>query len=520
MLTHPEDPARPTPVQAATSTARGRFPQWMLPLLLSAALVGWQLGFDAKPRELDRTYKMSASLGMAADLPNLYFYFFHHFGLFPVGAMEVPELGPSRQDAEAFVAEHGDRLRMDFGLPTNTPRFGDYGSLFVLLPDVLLRGDPVHPSAILFNEILFVAALLALFWALWLEGYRLLAACIVVLVGSDPFQLFETYARGNIFSLPISVALLALATHVRFLSGRKGVDRWAWAIAIGGGVLLATFREIRSEAVFIGVSMIASYLLIRASPFRQRALLALAFVAAFTLTGQLWNAYWTRSFDRAEQFVARAGGQVYAGPRGKHHALWHSVLSGLGDHGGDRGFSWDDRVAFRWATTFDPLTNPRPLAYHYTDGYYFEETYDGLHHVAPTDVPEYNELARERVLSEIRLHPGWYAGILGKRVIAILRNATPASLALGTGRVGIFPWAGWLLLPVLIAALVARKHFLAKLVLFTTPLSAVALMVYSGSGITYYGIAHLIAFAIALDALVRAPAWRALLPALSRPHGR
>jgi hypothetical protein len=42
-----------------------------------------------------------------------------------------------------------------------------------------------------------------------------------------------------------------------------------------------------------------------------------------------------------------------------------------------------------------------------------------------------------------------------------------------------------------------------KLILFTLPLSAVALVVYSGRGTTCYGIAHLIALAVAIDLLMR-----------------
>jgi len=40
---------------------------------------------------------------------------------------------------------------------------------------------------------------------------------------------------------------------------------------------------------------------------------------------------------------------------------------------------------------------------------------------------------------------------------------------------------------------------------FVLPLSAVALLVYSGQGMTYYGIAHLVAIAVVVDLLVR---WR------------
>ena len=235
---------------------------------------------------------------------------------------------------------------------------------------------------------------------------------------------------------------------------------------------------------------------------------------ACALTAHAWSRYWAAEFVRAEQFVARAGGQVFRAPTGTHHAFWHAIYCGLGDYGSDRGYSWDDRVAFRWATTLDPVSNPKPLPYHYVRGYYLEETYDGIHHIAPTDLPEYNRLLRTRVVSDIRQHPGWYAGILFQRALAIMRDATPAALTVGSTTQAVFG-AGWLTFPVLAFALWRRKFFHAKLILFFLPLSAVALLVYSGNGMTYYGIAHLVALAVAIDLLVHS---RRLAPNEVRSH--
>lgn len=498
MLTVAPEPTRPA-----------RFPgrHWLVPVALSAVIATWQFSFNSASPEPRGSYAMTASMGMCEDATR-FFYFFYHFGLFPVGALEVPRLGPSKRAAAEFVAHHGNRLKMDFGWPTNTPRFGDYAKLFLFYPDAWSRGDPAHPSAIPGNEYLFILALLALFWAFWLEGHGLLGTLIVVLVGSDPFQILETYGRGNIFSIPISVALLVLAAHVRFLNRRTGIDALAWVIAIASGMALATFREIRAEAGVVAVSALASYLVARA-PLLQRLLLVAAFVLATAITAFAWSRYWTGKFAQAERFVARAGGEVFRAPHNSHHAFWHAVCCGLGDYGEDRGFSWDDELLFEWATTQDPETNPTPLPYHYEDGYYFEETYDGIHHIAPTDLPEYNRLVRTRVLTAIRNHPGWYAGILWQRVIAIQRDATPAALSLGSSTLAL-AGTGWLTLPVLLFALWRRKFFHATLILFVVPLSAVALLVYSAKGMTSYGIAHLIALAVAIDLLVRSR-WPAAL---------
>ena len=478
-----------------------RIPRWLAPLAAIAVIVAWQLDFNADDPAPRASEMIRASSGLLPDL-RYFFYFYYHFGLFPVGAKDVPRLGPSRQNAEDFVARHGANLRMDFGETTNTPRFGDYGKLFTLWPDALMRGDPTRPSAKPFNEMLFIAALVAVWWAFWRERRPLLGTLIVLLVGSNPFQLYETYGRANIFSIPISVALFALAVHLPYLSGRRGLDRRLLITALASGVALATLREIRTEAALMGLALAATYALIRVS-WPRRIALVLVFVAAWAATGHAWTNYWRGEFERSEHFVAQAGGRVFAGQHSFNHALWHAVYCGLGDFGADRGFEWDDRVAFRWATTADPATNPRPLPYHYRDGYYLEETYDGVHHIALTDLPEYNRLVRDRALGEIRAHPLWYAGILLRRAGAILGQATPAALTVGVAQLRL-PGVGWLLVPIVLLMCFLWRSFEVKLMLFTLPLSAVALLIYSGRGMTCYGIAHLIALAVAVDMLVRA----------------
>jgi hypothetical protein len=492
--------AAPAPGALARAGSRARAIGWLVPVAVSLLILAWQAPFQRALPPARPGDALEASSGLLPDLP-CFFYFYYHLGLFPVGAREAPTLGPARADALDFVAHHGDRLRMDFGGVCNTPRFGDYGKLFTLWPDAWLSGDPRHASPLPFNQALFVLALLATWWAFWRERRPLLGAVLVALVGSNPFQLHETYARANVFSLPITVALLALAAHLPWLTGRRALDRGAWALACASGIVLATVREIRTEAVLVGVALVATYLTVR-SPWPRRAALAGVFVVAWTLTGAAWTGYWSRGFERSARFVTAAGGRAFTGAHGYNHALWHAVWCGLGDYGADRGFAWDDRVAYRWATT-PSAANPRPLPWHYRDGYYLEETWDGVNHVAPTDLPRYNQLMRDRVLGAVRAEPLWYAGVLLKRAGAILGNATPATLTLGLGQVRL-PGAGWLLLPVLGLALALRRAFETRLLLFTLPLSAVALLVYSGRGMTAYGIAHLVALAVLVDWAARA----------------
>jgi hypothetical protein len=493
-----------------TSPARPRRGR-LLPIAVSALIVLWQLGLNSTAAGPLRRYAMTAAMGTCQDV-GYFFYFYWHLGVFPVGAAEAPRLGPTRADALAFVHSHGDRLRMDFGLPTNTPRFGDFGKLFTYVPDVWMRHDPADPSAVPFDELIFLAGLLATWWAFWAEGRARLGAMIVALAGSDPFQLYETYFRGNVFSLPISVALLALAANLPLLTGRRTSGARALATAALSALALACVREIRAEAAFVGASVLAVYLLAPRASLARRAVLAAVFVIAWGGAALAWQGYWARQFEAATRFVARAGGQVYGGPRNSHHAFWHAIDCGLGDFGGDRGFAWDDRVAFQWATTRS-ASNPDPLPYHYRGGYYFEETWDGHNRIAPTDLPAYTTLVRGHVLAEIQRDPAWYVGILLQRLLRQMREATPASLRVGAWHVEI-PGAGWLVLPVLAWALLRRRWLEAGLAAFTLPVGAAAMVIYSGRGMTGTAVAHLLALAVLLDAiaaalLARVPARRA-----------
>jgi hypothetical protein len=126
-----------------------------------------------------------------------------------------------------------------------------------------------------------------------------------------------------------------------------------------------------------------------------------------------------------------------------------------------------------------------------------------VHHIALTDLPAYNQLVRDRVVSVVRADPLWYGRVLLRRAGAILDQATPVSLTVGVAQLRL-PCGGWLMIPVLVLLCLLRRAFEAKLILFMLPLSAVALLVYSGGGTTCYGIAHLVALAVGVDLLVRA----------------
>jgi hypothetical protein len=289
--------------------------------------------------------------------------------------------------------------------------------------------------------------------------------------------------------------------HARYLSDDAKIDALAWLTAAASGLLLATLHQIRAEAVLIGLSLPLVYLTIRRARWIRRIGLVAVLLASYFLTSQAWQSYWDRKFTAAQAFVAAHGGAPYAGPHASSHVLWHSVYIGLGDFGKDRGFRWDDRAGFVYATPF--LRSQYHLNVTYSGGYYFNESYDpaGVYRLYPPELPQYNRVMRDAVLQTIERDPLWYAGVLVRRLWRIVVQTTPVSIALGPWRVGI-PGAGFLILPVVILLFLRKKIFFAKLILFTWPLSLTALLVYSGDGTPYYGISHIVTVGILLYLLI------------------
>ena len=505
---------------------------WLGLSLAIAVLCVWQASFwHAGPR-LDKDYHVTASVGLCDDIREFFFlhYYLNEFPIAIRGGPPVPNPFTSIT-AERFVTDHGRYLVMDLGDPCNT-RHGDMGKLFLYWPKALWQGNPAAPSPRPFITVLFVGSLAALFTTFWWRGYPLLGALLVLFVGSDPFQLLQVYGQWdgeNVFSLPISVTLLVLSLNVRFLTTPANVRRPAWLTAAFTGALLASFREVRSEAVLIGVALPFVYLSVSAR-VRDRIILVLVFMLAYTLTATAWTMYFDRSYRSAEEFVRHAGGHPYTGPHLQHHPVWHSMFMGIADFDSTHGYRWDDRSAYAYAV---PILRERyGLQFTYDvaaiergepsqpSHYYFHETYDeqGLYRVSPIDLPQYTEIVRTKLLSDIFGDPAWYLDILRKRWRVVMQQTTPLSIAIGESRFGV-PLSGWLSLPTLVILVLMRRWFLAKLILMTFPLSLTALLVFSGLGTPYYNIFHIVTACVWVQLLAEVVRERRRRAMLNRDTG-
>lgn len=496
--------------------ARG--PRRKLVLLLGlATIIVWQNSFTWQKAKLDDSYRLTASSGMHNE--PFFVYFLWYTGLFPVSSTlahppcdyrctpnneSMAPAALSVDAAERVILTRPDTLVMDSSW---TWYAGDRGKIFLFYLDAWLKGVPWKPSVKPMHRLVFIVALGSLFYAFWRERRPLLGALVVLFLGSNPFQLFEVNVNENVFSWNITLAILLLAIHLPLLTQRRVDPRWAYVWPIATAVLMATVRTIRSEPMPMLAAAVGSYLVVRFQGTRnirevwlRRASLVATFFVVFLLGHAGWTRYFADKHEVARTKLAAIGGHPFPGNVRMYHHFWHPVWCGLGDFDKTHGYVWDDFKALEYAK---PILESKFHEYVPSGSWRnapknSDEFWDdqGLYKKLPYDIPHYSDVIRDKVLSDIRREPGWYANILYQRLKRVLFEATPVRL---TG------WRGWwevpvavgkLFLPLAALMIALRSRLGVALLLFTLPTLTTAVLVYSDRGVVWYGVFHLLAAAI------------------------
>lgn len=462
---------------------------WVLIVGLAVILV-WQLvfGFVA----LDTRYRNTASVGVQHE--GRFAYFLVYKGLFPV-ATTLPTPPPGRAGADWVIQNHPETLVQELAY---TWLSGDYGKVIPHLFDAWLKGAPLNTTMIPFNRMLFTVSLWSLFAAFWHMRRPFMGAVMVALLGSNPFQLFHVHAHDNIIGLPITTAILILALHLPWLTSKLPPTRYTWALPIVTGVLLGCVRTIRSEPVPIILAAVGTYLTLCGWQWRRKLALVALLMVAFMGTGGAWRSLFLKKHAEARAFLASVGGNPFPGTPRLYHHFWHPVWCGLGDFDTKYGYKWSDRVALAYATPILERQYGIRVPIYDADGKYGPEEYFDARRVykrLPFHIDEYDTTARDKVLHDIVGDPFWYAGILAKRAWRVISELTPVRLTWGTVHC-LLPMHGLVALALLLACVVFRQWFLSKLIVFTMPTVAIAMLVYSGDGVSYYGIYHIIAMGV------------------------
>lgn len=494
------------------------------------AIVAWQYGFTAPDVKFDTTYRNTAASGMHNDAYFVYFYWYE--GLFPVSStlQHAPcgyrcapthdsmapvggYQGLSKEAADNVLKTQGDTLVMDTSW---TWYAGDRGKIFLFMLDTWLKGAPYRPSTKPFHRLMFMTALSSLFFAFWWTRRPLLGALMVLFLGSNPFQLYEVNVNDNVFGWTITTAILMLAIHLPLLTPRK-FDPWTIFLwPIGAGLLMATIRTARSEPMPMAASALFAYLFVRfrgdftkKQIWMRRGALVAAFLGFVVLGGQAWNRFFLMKHNQAIAALTKVHGHPYPGNVRLYHHFWHPVWCGLGDFDKKKGYVWDDTQALAYARPIleqkfhQYVPNPYPDRNlpKSLDEYWDAE---GFYKKLPYDIPNYNEIIRDKVLSDIKNDPKWYAEILGKRVDRLVNEATPVRVTTRSGHLDI-PWlSGKLFAPLLVLCLLARARLASRLLMITVPSVTTALIVFCAKGPQWYGIFHLVTAALVVAVLLEA----------------
>lgn len=408
------------------------------------AIVLWQSIFfrhgDPETTLSSSPYRITASGGIVPWQSD-FVYFLYYLNLYPLASIAPGSRENSVEGARRLIAEQGRTLVTDRYW---TVRYGDLAKTYLYLPHVWLKGRPVKPRMLHANALAFTLALLVLFAAFWCAGQTALGILLVVLIGSNPFQVQEVYVNNNLLGWPITITVLMLGLHLPFMRDRPPRIVVAVAIALLSGLMLGSLRQIRTEPALVAASAAAIYLTASRMRYWLRLALVVLLGAGFVLASSGWTKYFEAKYREASRVVAAAGGHRYDGPRHSYHFIWHAVWCGLGDFDRKYGYQWSDLSAIRYAwpilqrrqfeVTGYPPAEPDPwdsltLGAYWDQGRQYART--------PFETREYTEVARDKVLGDIRRDPWWYASIIARRIARILTESTPPAWRWETDRASL-----------------------------------------------------------------------------------
>jgi len=428
---------------------------------------------------IPRIQSRDATSGFSHDKASHFIYFFYYTGYFPLATLNpAPEY--SKQGAWKEIKENGNNLIMEY---KHWSRLGENLRIIAYLPDAWINGSPQNPSIKAFNALIFTIALLSILFAFASIGKPLLGISLSVVTNITPFFIFEVYGRNNIFYLLASVFLIASAINIKFLT-KEYKPRYYLLLPVFTGIITGFFSEIRGEVSAVLISVVLIYAMWNEKIFKRIALIVLA-GASFYLTKISIQKYFDYKFRQTYELVKKYGGHPYDGVRIKGHRFWHPVFCGLGDFDTKYGYKWNDTVAYNYAIPVLKKKYGLDLKY---DGhsYALSEYYDkdSLYYKKFDDYDEYEEVVKEKVLSDIKNDPLWYVVILLKRIIRIFTHTVP------------FEDAGWITLFLFIWLWKQKKYSLVKFIIASLPLSITPFIIYSGSNTTYISYFSVIGISI------------------------
>lgn len=452
-------------------------------LLINTSLYIWTENVVLE--DVEGKHSRQDASGLSHHLAHKFVYFYYYTGHFPLATMNE-SLVFSEAGALHEIEENGDHLINEY---FHWSRLGESARIWAYMPNAWLKGSPENPSIKLFNVLVFISALLICFAGFRTIGKPLIGLLLILMINFSPFFVYEIFANQNVFGLMGALFLLVLGLNLPFLYKDDYSLKRKVLIVCVSAVIIALFSEIRNEltAVFLAlISMVALFDLSKRKILTNATLVVFACLLFVGVKNGV-QAYFNWKFDKAIALVEENGGHPYLGERIPGHKFWHPVFCGLGDYDNKYGYEWNDRVAYHYAVPVLKQQYGIDVAYSgnlHTDNYYDS---DKMYYIKFDEIPEYEEVVKQKVLSDISNDPLWYLRIIALRIVAVLTVTLPIH------------YLGWLIFP-LFYYLIRKKYWRPlKLVLVSLPLSITSIAIYSGNGATYNSIYVFMILVVILD---------------------
>ena len=409
--------------------------------------------------------------GFSHSYAKKFSYFHYYTGDFPLATLNN-DLKYSTDDANREIQENGHNLIMEY---RHWSRLGEYAKIWAFLPNSIISGSPKKPSIKLFNTIVFIISLIILYLGFWRVKKALYGLILVLLINLTPFYIYEVYSNQNIFALLGSVFFMIIGLNL-YAIFKKEKFYYFLLISSFSGVIIGFFSEFRNEISMVILTLVLMCLFSKHQNVLKKIFVISLCFTTFYGSKQVIRNHFNNKFKNTADLVKKVGGHVYNGKRISGHKLWHPIFCGLGDFDEDYGFQWSDRVAYRYAVPI--LQEKYGMDIKYSDKHYLDNYYDkdSLYYIKFDDIDEYEEIVKERVLSQIIDTPFWYILIIIKRVIKTLIVTIP------------IPYIGLLIFYVIYFFIKNHQWSYLKLLFVSLPLSATSIIVYSGRGSTYNSV--------------------------------
>jgi len=310
----------------------------------------------------------------------------------------------------------------------------DVGIVFLTVLSAFIRGK-FYPITISFVNLIFYIISFILFFLSFIRVKRYFLAFILPILSMYHPDIFKTVYLENISVYPLLALILITAIYVPILFNKKLQKKEYWLRIIVSILLLNFFILIRGLAFPIILSIFLSILLYNPLKvkfykyFKYNLIRSIGVLAIFFITneGIIFTINKCQYYSAKKLNLPLKKEDIKG--RFRSHPFVHSIWCGLGDFGQDKGYQWNDRVAYAYAMSQDSvlksgLQNPfekqrygtvfrkeRTLGlidYPYSDVFF--------------DVKRYNSVLLDKIKTDIKSDPIWYLRILIKRFIKVMTN--------------------------------------------------------------------------------------------------